>query len=49
MEKPYTKFANDLISFHKVLNLQSFEFGNSDAVPMNVQFISPLVFFAYFG
>ena len=47
MEKePCTKFCGVLISSHEVMKLQSFEFGASDVITVNLQNISALVFFA---
>ena len=44
MEKePCTKFCGNLISFHEVIRLQSFEFDVSDITPANLQNILPLL------
>ena len=42
------KICGVLISFYKVMKLQSFELSVSDVMPANGQNISQLVFFAYF-
>ena len=43
-----TKFVGVLISFHKVMKLQGFQSGVSDALQANVQNISYIFLFAYF-
>ena len=47
-EESCTKFCAILVGFHEAIKLQSFEFSESDVIPVNVQNISPLVFFAFF-
>ena len=50
MEKePCTKFCGVLISFHKVMKLRRFEFDVNDIIPVDVQNIPLLVFFAHFS
>ena len=41
-KKPCAKFCGVLISFHKVMKLQSFESDVSDVIPVNVQNFSSL-------
>ena len=35
------------VSFHEIMELQSFKFGLNDIIPVNVQNISPLAFLAF--
>ena len=48
VKEPCTKFCGVLICSHKVMKLQSFQFGVGDIIIANVQNISLLVFFACF-
>ena len=47
--KPCTKFCGVLISIHKVMKLQNFEFGVNDVIHTNEQNIPLLFFFVFFN